>query len=98
MKKGTIYRVLWAGHETYFVYQGSLPAKGMHSGVSNGYGLMLCSDGKWIVNKRTYYTHDLENDREHFPVVGQMNMDKVMADMDKVMTDAILSAIGRRDD
>lgn len=59
--------------------------------MSHGYGLMLRSDGKWRVDKSTYYTHDLENDREHFPVVGHV-------DMDKVMTDAILSAIGRGND
>lgn len=91
MKKGTIFRNLWAGHETYFVYQGSLPSKRMQPGMSHGYGLMLRSDGKWRVDRSTYYTHDLENDREHFPVVGQV-------DMDKVMSEAILSAIGRGND
>lgn len=89
MKKGTIFRNLWAGHETYFVYQGSIPTKGMQSATSYGYKLMLYPDSeKWKVSKASYYTRDLENDREHFPVVGQV-------DMDKVMTDAILSAIGR---
>lgn len=47
--------------------------------------------GKWKVSKASFYTHDLENDREHFPVVGQV-------DMDKVMVEAILSAIGRGND
>lgn len=41
MKKGTIYRNLWAGHETYFVYQGSIPARGMRPATSYGYKLML---------------------------------------------------------
>lgn len=91
MKKGTIFRNLWAGHETYFVYQGSLPPKRMQYGLSHGYGLMLHQDGKWRIDRSSYYTKDLEKDREHFPVVGHV-------DMDKVMTDAILSAIGRGDD
>ena len=91
MKKGTIFRNLWAGHETYFVYQGSLPPKGNQPAMSHGYGLMLHSDGKWEVDRSTYYTRDLKNDREHFPIVGYI-------DMDKVMTDAILSAVGRGDD
>lgn len=89
MKKGTIYRNLWAGHETYFVYQGSVPARGMKSATSYGYKLMLYPySEKWKVSKASFYTQDLENDREHFPVVGHV-------DMDKVMVDAILSAIGR---
>lgn len=88
MKKGTIFRNLWAGHETYFLYRGSLPAKRFHPRTSYGYGLVRVPDG-WIINFNvSYYTSDLENDREHFPVVGQV-------DMDKVMTEAILSAIGR---
>ena len=89
MKKGTIFRNLWAGHETYFVYQGSTPAKGMRSATSYGYKLMLYPySEKWKVSKASFYTRDLENDREHFPVVGHV-------DMDKVMVDAILSAIQR---
>lgn len=89
MKKGTIYRNLWAGHETYFVYQGSTPAKGMKPATSYGYKLMLYPySEKWKVSKASFYTRDLENDREHFPIVGHI-------DMDKVMTEAILSAIGR---
>lgn len=92
MKKGTIFRNLWAGHETYFVYQGSIPARGMRSATSYGYKLVLYPySGKRKVSKASFYTHDLENDREHFPVVGHV-------DMDKVMTDAILSAIGRGND
>lgn len=75
-----------------FVYQRSIPAKGMRSATSYGYKLMLYPySEKWKVSKASYYTHDLENDREHFPVVGQVDMDKVMAD-------AILSAIGRGGD
>lgn len=89
MKKGTIYRNLWAGHETYFVYQGSIPARGMRLATSYGYKLMLYPySEKWKVSKASFYTRDLENDREHFPVVGHVDMDKVMAD-------AILSAIQR---
>lgn len=92
MKKGTIFRNLWAGHETYFVYQGSIPAKGMRPATSYGYKLMLWPySEKWKVSKASFYTRDLENDREHFPVVGHV-------DMDKVMVDAILSVIGRGDD
>lgn len=48
-------------------------------------------DDRWRLSRGNYYTRDLENDREHFPVVGHV-------DMDKVMTDAILSAIQRGDD
>nr|MBQ4458575.1 hypothetical protein [Clostridia bacterium] len=92
MKKGTIFRNLWAGHETYFVYQGSIPAKGMRPATSYGYKLVLYPySEKWKVSKASYYTHDLLNDREHFPVVGHI-------DMDKLMTDAILSAIKRGND
>lgn len=91
MKKGTIFRNLWAGHETYFVYQGSTPAKGTRSATSYGYKLMLYPySEKWKVSKASYYTHDLLNDREHFPVVGQV-------DLDKVMVDSILSAVRRNE-
>lgn len=91
MKKGTIFRNLWAGSETCFVYQGSIPAKGIRSATSYGYKLMLYPySEKWKVSKASFYTRDLENDREHFPIVGHV-------DMDKVMTDAILSAIEKGD-
>lgn len=90
MKKGTIYRNLWAGHETYFVYQGAVPTRGVSSRQSWGWGLVRLDD-RWKLSRGNYYTRDLENDREHFPVAGHV-------DMDKVMVDAILSAIGRGND
>lgn len=46
MKKGTIFRNLWAGHETYFVYQGSIPARGMRSATSYGYKLCFIPTAK----------------------------------------------------
>lgn len=90
MKKGTIFRNLWAGYETYFVYQSSVWSYKNEPPKVQGYGMAFVN-GKWKVKKAQYYTRDLQNDTEHFPVVGHI-------DVDKVLIDAILAAIGERKD
>lgn len=56
----------------------------MEASKVGGYGLSKI-DGKWHFGRSQYYRQSLK-DIEHFPVVGHI-------DLDKVMVDAILSAI-----
>lgn len=86
MKKGTILKNLWAGYETYFIYMG-FPVRVGRAEASKvgGYSLSKIK-GKWIFARAQYYRKDIINDREHFPVVGHI-------DLDSTMTSAILAAI-----
>lgn len=80
MKKGTILKNLWAGHETYFVYMGFPVQTGKcKSKATGGYGLVKLDSG-WKFKRVTYYVQDLK-DTEHFPVVGYIDINRVMADV-----------------
>lgn len=88
MKKGTIFRNLWAGHETYFIYQG--PTKSAKCEAEKSRGYSLCNfNGKWKLGTANYYTRDLK-DEEHFPVVGYIKTDDILKN-------AILDAIFKND-
>ena len=83
---------LWAGYETYFIYMGFPVRVGrMEASKVGGYSLSKI-DGKWHFERSQYYNQHLK-DTEHFPVVGHI-------DLEKVMVGAILSAIkdGERKD
>lgn len=85
MKKGTIFKNLFAGHETYFVYMGFPVRTGKcEAKATGGYGLVKLDNG-WKFERAMYYTHTLK-DKEHFPVVGYIDMNRTMAD-------AILQAV-----
>lgn len=68
-----IYKNLWAGYETYFIKTSS------NGKFSYGY-VIVNVDGKWTINKGSFYSSDLKHDNEHFPVVGNINLDKVIID------------------
>lgn len=76
----TIHKNLWAGYETYFVRMGS---SGRYAtGIS-----VVNVDGDWRVEfNAKYYVSDLRHDKEHFPVVGSV-------DIKAVVKDAVLKAI-----
>lgn len=79
MKKGTILKNLWAGHETYFVYMGFPVRTGKcEAKATGGYGLVKLDDG-WKFQRTMYYINDLK-DKEHFPVVGYIDVNRAMAD------------------
>lgn len=80
MKKGTIYKNLWAGYETYFVARGSCGKPP----IVYGWKIVRVND-KWELSEARFY--DLDNDREHFPIVGS-------ADIEQAIMQAILSGIG----
>lgn len=82
MKKGTIYKNLWAGYETYFVAQ----KIGGRTPTVYGWKIMRVDD-KWKLSEGRFYLYDLNNDREHFPIVGS-------ADIEQAIMQAILSGIG----
>ena len=85
LKKGTIFKNLWAGYETYFVYQGTIKGKNHTPDKSYGYGITFFR-GKWEIRKCDYLPQDLKNDREHFPIVGYVNIEDIL-------TSAIFNAI-----
>lgn len=80
MKKGTILKNLWAGHETYFVYMGFPVRTGKcEAKATGGYGLVKLDNG-WKFERAMYYVQDLK-DTEHFPVVGYIDINRAMADV-----------------
>lgn len=85
MKKGTIFKNLWAGHETYFVYMGFPVRTGRLEAAKVGGYRLVNVDGKWKFERSTMYRHDLK-DEEHFPIVGHI-------DFAKMCIDGILKAI-----
>ena len=85
MKKGTILQNLWAGHKTYFVYMGFPVRAGKAEAKATGGYEISFVNGDWVFGKAQYYIHTL-NDREHFPVVGYI-------DFQKMCIDGILNAI-----
>lgn len=82
MKHGTIVRNLWQpGHDSFLVYMG----------VSGRYARVIwLFDGK-LEGIHRFYKSDILNDREHFPVVGYVNYEKVL-------TDAIKNGVGKMED
>lgn len=76
----TIHKNLWAGYETYFVRMGS---SGRYAtGIS-----VVNVDGDWRVEfNAKYYASDLRHDKEHFPVVGSV-------DIKRIVKDAVLKVI-----
>ena len=76
----TIHKNLWAGYETYFVRMGTSGEYATGIGIVN-------VDGDWRINfKATYYASDLRYDKEHFPIVGSV-------DIKKVVKEAVIKAI-----
>lgn len=70
----TIHKNLWAGYEAYFIRMGS---SGRYAtGIK-----VFKIDGEWRVDFNTrFYASDLKYDREHFPVVGSIDVKKVILD------------------
>ena len=84
IKRGTIFRNLWAGYETYFVYlrQTTIERERCGDGI-------IIADYKrngWEMRRGQHYKSDLETDKEHYPVVGHI-------DVDRLLTDAIITEI-----
>lgn len=81
MRRGTVLRNLWQPtHESYLVYLGT------HGEYSKCLWLL---DGKFPssgTHEESFYKQDILNDREHFPIVGYV-------DVDKVVHDAILAEV-----
>lgn len=82
MEKGTIYKNLRARYETYFVAK----KVGGITPTVYGWKIMRVAD-KWKLSEARFYLYDLNNDREHFPIVGS-------ADIEQAIIQAILSGIG----
>ena len=76
----TIHRNLWAGYETYFIRMGSSGRYATGIALRNIHG-------EWRMDFATrYYASDLRHDKEHFPVVGSV-------DIKAVVKDAVLKAV-----
>lgn len=75
MRIGDIYKNLWAGYESYFVYTGKTVRKGRGSGTdTQGYGITNIG-GKWRLDIVVYDTQKLQ-DQEHFPIVGHIDFEE----------------------
>lgn len=73
-----IYRNLWASYETYFVKIGS--ARSEKRELPKTKFLKLTKiDEKWYVDIAEFYSQGIK-DEEHFPVVGNVNLKKVIID------------------
>ena len=69
-----IYKNLWAGYETYFIRMGT---SGQYATGIN----VVNVEGAWRVDfNGKYYASDLRHDKEHFPVVGSINIKQIIID------------------
>ena len=85
MKRGDIYKNLWAGYECYFIYQGHI-RKDMVRGyvVHNAYG-----ENDWRCKSAQYYASSFTEDGgEHFPLIGNI-------DLQKVICNTVLEKVGK---
>ena len=85
MKRGDIYKNLWAGYECYFIYQGHI-RKDMVRGyvVHNAYG-----ENDWRWKSAQYYASSFTEDGgEHFPLIENI-------DLQKVICNAVLEKVGK---
>ena len=85
MKKGTILKNLYAGHETYFINMGFPVRTGKAEAKAIGGYSLTKVDGEWRFERAQYYIHSL-CDTEHFPIVGYV-------DLKKTCIEAILKAL-----
>ena len=75
MRIGDIYKNLWAGYESYFVYTGErASSKGCSFNDTKGYTITKLG-GEWQL-KRGIYSKQLLTDKVHFPIVGHIDLDE----------------------
>ena len=79
MKKGTIVKNLWAGHETYFVNMGFPVRTGKAEAKAIGGYEIMKIDGEWHFKRAQYYIYSLR-DTEQFPVVGWVDLKQACID------------------
>ncbi len=83
-----IYQNKWSGLKRYFIkiFEVSVGRRRLGKGIS----IILYPGNKWRISWEYYDPYDLKNDSEHFPVVGNINLKKLLIE-------AILNAVGERD-
>ena len=83
-----VYKNLWAGHETYFIRLGTSGIYAVGIGVVN-------VKGEWKVNRNAhYFASDLRNDREHFPIVGNVDLNGMIIDAIKRVKETVNNGNG----
>ena len=66
MKKGTIYKNLWASYESYFVYLGNAKSGRMEASKVRGIFIGKIADNKWYIERNAqFYKNSIERDSEH---------------------------------
>ena len=88
---GKLYQNKWAGYETYFTPAYPVRTRKGESNAIGGYEVTKIN-GKWKCRKGSYYTHTIR-DEEHFPVVGEVNINVL-----GYVRSAMLNALERRAD
>lgn len=74
MRIGDIYKNLWAGYETYFVYIGTtVRSRRVPSTCTQGYSITRVGE-RWIFDTAVYDRSALM-DSMHFPIVGHIDLD-----------------------
>ena len=70
LKRGQIFLNLWAGWQSLFVY--------LRTQKDLCYGVGITKvNGKYKVRNVQYYKHDLQNDAEHFPLMGEIDINEM---------------------
>ena len=74
MKSGTVYKNPHTpSYPTYFIYEETMPNRGMEAQKAKGYGVSLV-DGEWLVGKAEYYKSSLSD----FPTVGEIDKPEII--------------------
>ena len=72
-----IYRNLWASYETYFVIVGNAWTR---ANEARRVKVLKVSQikGKWDIEIAEFYEFSIDEDKEHFLVVGNINLKEII--------------------
>lgn len=79
MKKGTILKNNWAGNPCYFINMNYPVRTGKMEAKKTGGYCMWYVQNKWTLERADFYRSSL-NDKEMFPEVGYIDLEKVCID------------------
>jgi len=72
--KCKIFKNLWAGYETYFIRMRTSEK------YTTGIKIVKANNGWKVAHSTRFYTSDIKNDHVHFPIVGEIDIDKLILD------------------
>ena len=78
----TVHKNLWAGYPTWFIRTGTSGQYATGISVTDTREV----DGQWRIRLNSkYYKKDLKKDKEHFPIVGSIDIHGILIDAIQIL-------------